>query len=100
MRPELAKLFSFFELAIPELTLDQTNKLKLENELQQKKISVLQEKSLDVNELKNRINAEEMRLDDLENLLIDSLTKYQKRKEKEFIEKPDVQYDPTLPDIG
>lgn len=102
LRPELAKLFSFFKLAIPELTLDQTNKLKLENELQQKKISVLQEKSLDVSELKNRINAEEMRTNDLENLLIDLMTKYQHKKEKQLLENPNpkAQSDPTLANVG
>ena len=38
LRPKLEKLFSFYEMAIPELTIDQTNRLQLENELQQQKI--------------------------------------------------------------
>lgn len=47
LRPELEKLLSFFKLAVKDLTINQEERLKLENELQQEKITELEQAKRD-----------------------------------------------------
>jgi len=80
MRPQLAKLFSFFELAIPDLTLDQTHKLQLENELQQ-------EKMIETEALRKRVRDLESRIDEMDKQKIESLIDVKSEKFKSLEDK-------------
>lgn len=56
LRPELDKLLSFFKLAVPDLTIDQTEKTKQMVELQQQKLDELEQKNKRIEELENKMN--------------------------------------------
>ncbi len=54
LRPELDKLLSFFKLAVPDLTIDQTEKTKQMVELQQQKLDELELKNKRIEELEKK----------------------------------------------
>lgn len=56
LRPELDKLLSFFKLAVPDLTIDQTEKSKQILEMQQSKLDELELKNKRIEELESKLS--------------------------------------------
>jgi len=66
--PSVERLFEEFVRVIPELCIDESYKLRIENEAKQKKIEILEEKDQEIEKLKARFT-------NIENLLKNAETK-------------------------
>ena len=102
MDPEIDRLFNEFVKVISALTVDPTERQKVTIHRLKKEKSDLEEKTLDVGELKNIIKAEQMRVDELEDLLSDLFEQYASKRQKQIEQNPNpkARSDPSLANIG